>query len=299
MQKPPYRFAIIIASVFILTDAALWYGIIFDRAIAGPEVYFLDVGQGDSSLVLLPDRFQRVSPLADNFPHKIKILIDGGPPNGKVRKNLENIFPANDRYIDMAVISHPQLDHFGGFIDLFEKYDVGILVVGPAAGKGVYWEALRAVIEKRKIPVIVLSARSTITYGESQWEIISPDSGAAAKDINDLALVMKLESGGISALFTGDIGANTEVALAAAYDIDVDILKVSHHGSRFSSNGVFLKEVSPLISAIEVGKNSYGHPTEDALRRLAAVSSQIYRTDANGLIKVAYQNQQLKVFSER
>jgi len=288
MKKPPYRFVIIIVGIFILTDAVLWYGIIFDRTIAGPEIYFLDVGQGDSSLVLLPD----------NFSHKIKILIDGGPANGKVGKNLENIFPANDRYIDIAVISHPQLDHFGGFIDLFEKYDVGILAVGPAAGKGVYWEALREVIEKRKIPVIVLAAGSAITYGESRWKTISPESGTITKDVNDMALVMKLDSGGISALFTGDIGANTEAALAAAYDIDVDILKVSHHGSRFSSSGAFLKKVSPLVSAIEVGKNSYGHPTEDALRRLAAVNSQIYRTDINGLIKVAYQDQQLKVFSE-
>ena len=95
----------------------------------------------------------------------------------------------------------------------------------------------------------------------------------------------------------GDVGGETEKQIANKYDADIDILKVSHHGSKYSSNLEFLKKATPVISVIEVGKNSYGHPTNQALTRLADLGSQIYRTDQDGLVKITADDGKLRVFS--
>jgi len=83
------------------------------------------------------------------------------------------------------------------------------------------------------------------------------------------------------------------------FDIRADILKVGHHGSKYSSGDYFLKAVNPKISAIEVGKNSYGHPTKEVLERLASVGSQIFRTDQNSIIKLAIKGNEINIFKKR
>ena len=101
------------------------------------------------------------------------------------------------------------------------------------------------------------------------------------------------------ALFTADNDKKVENYLAGKYNLSADILKVGHHGSKTSSVAEFLKAVSPKISVIEVGKNSYGHPTKDALARLADIGSRIFRTDKNGIIKLVLNNNKVNVFAQK
>ena len=264
-------------------DMLIWFLILFPAPARGLEMYFLDVGQGDSSLIMLPGG--------------VKMLIDGGQPNGRLEKNLEKILPMSNRYIDLVMVSHPQLDHYGGLVEVLKNYKVGTILTSNQVSEQAAWQALEKVIREKGIRRIILAAGDKIKYQDSYFDILSPRQSDWAPDINDFSLVALLESGGLKALFTGDISAEKEKELAAKYDVDVDILKVSHHGSKFSSDSMFLKESSPAVSVIEVGKNSYGHPTGEALARLANFSLQIFRTDLNGMIKLILDNGKLTIYT--
>ena len=103
----------------------------------------------------------------------------------------------------------------------------------------------------------------------------------------------------IKVLFTGDIGEKVEKYLTNNFDITADILKVPHHGSKYSSSEEFLAAARPKISSIEVGKNSYGHPTDEVLNKLASIGSQIFRTDQNGTIKIVISENEINIFKKR
>ncbi len=285
MKQDRYKFLKIILGLLIVFDVLVWGLILFPAEAENLELYFLDVGQGDSSLVQLPGGVQA--------------LIDGGPVNGKAQAGLEKILAFNDRYIDLVIISHPQIDHFGGLIEILKNYKVGAVLTSGLAGQGEAWQELEKTIKERGIGRVVLATGDKIKYQDFQFDILSPQKSGWEKDVNDMGLVMLLSGGGTKALFASDIGVEKEKELADTYDLDVDILKVGHHGSKFSSSPEFLKEVSPLISIIEVGKNSYGHPTKEALARLGSVGSQIYRTDENGTIKLVLDKNQLRAYTIR
>jgi competence protein ComEC len=293
MQKDDYKFLKIILGVFVATDILVWGIILLPAKAKNLEMYFLDVGHGDGSLVILPRS------AGSGQAGGVKMLIDGGPINGKLEKNLEKILPANDRYIDLVAISHPQLDHFGGLIEVLKNYKVGAVITSGQTSQNSAWQELEKIIKEKRIRRIILIAGDKIKYQNSRFDILSPHPADLANDVNDMSLVAILNSGGIKAFFGGDISAEKEKQLANLYDIDVDILKISHHGSKFSSDPDFLKKASPLISVIEVGKNSYGHPTSQVLEKLKQISSQIFRTDLNGLIKITAENGKLKIYSRK
>ena len=99
--------------------------------------------------------------------------------------------------------------------------------------------------------------------------------------------------------FTGDIGAETEKKVILALTNGVDVLKIAHHGSRFSSSEEFLGALQPKLAMIEVGKNNYGHPTSDVLNRLKNIGASIFRTDRNGNVELAIDGRRIKVFAEK
>lgn len=284
MKKDFSKHIPVVLGIIVILDVMLWVSIFSYRGKTGEEIYFLDVGQGDSSLVLFDDG--------------VKLLIDGGPMNGRVEKNLEAILPAADRYIDLVMISHPQLDHFGGLLGLLNNYKIGAILTPSDEGESDAWKEFERLRKEKGIPRIFLSAGDRIIHSDAKFSILSPSSGAV-KDINDISLAGILEISGTKAFFGGDIGLKKEAELAGIYDLDVDILKVSHHGSKYSSDPEFLKEASPLISVIEVGKNSYGHPTKEALSRLGNVGSEIFRTDLAGFVKVFVENGKLQVYTQK
>lgn len=285
MRAPNKNIPWIILGLLILLDVFLWHSVLFSASGTATRYYFLDVGQGDSELII--------------FSSGAKLLIDGGPDN-KVVSQLGKILSATDRYIDLLLMTHPQLDHFAGFNDVVKDYGVGaILGTGRAAMISAYKDFM-GTVHTRNIPYIVLGAGDAIKFGDARLDVLSPNKkDAESPEMNDGCLVTMVTDGPHRALYTCDAGANIEEALVRAYNLSADILKVGHHGSRFSSSADFLSAVKPKIAIIEVGKNSYGHPTKDALSRLADAGARIFRTDLGGNILITFADNALKVYQEK
>ncbi len=269
-------------------DAFLWFAMVSGRPSSAASVSFLDVGQGDSELV--------------KFPGGATVMTDAGPTNA-VMASLEKAVPGR-RYIDVAVITHPQVDHFNGYNFLLDHYGVGAFVYNGRDDPGVAeWAALKNKIAAKHIPMITLAAGDSIHYGDDEIDIISPDAGfRESAELNDTGLVEMLKTPHFRALFTADIGLNVEDWLAASVpDLRADILKVPHHGSKYSSGEVFLRAVDPAVAVIEVGvKNTYGQPGAATLSRIASsTGAAIFRTDQNGTVEVSYDAGRLRVSREK
>lgn len=268
--------------VLISGNFFIWRGILFGEN-KNLELYFLNVGQGDSELI--------------SFPGGAQILVDGGP-DAKSLNELAKAMPGMDRRIELVIATHPEFDHFGGLIDVLENYEVGVMITNGRRGTAKAYSDFERVIAEKQIPVMQLFAGDKITYGSAELEVLWPTKTAAVgKKTNESGIVFMLKDRDLRALYTADIGFETEEILRRKYDLDADILKVGHHGSKYSTDKKFAEEVSPAISVIGVGKNSYGHPTEAALSRLASVSSQIFRTDNSGTIKLVFADGSLKAFA--
>ena len=277
-----HRYLYLTLLCLVILDALIWRLVLFPERHDDLELYFLDVGQGDSQLIL-----------SDG----VKVLIDGGQPNGKVLNALGKVLSVTERYIDLVIMSHPQLDHYGGLIDVAKNYEVGAFIGNGKKGEYAAYFELEKILKEKNIPMVALGEGDRIKYREAIFNVLNPSTKKLKdKELNETSLVIMLKKGGLKSLYTGDIGAKTEQELAKKYDLDAHILKISHHGSRFSSDLVFLKEVSPAMAAIGVGKNSYGHPTPQTLARLASIGSAVARTDKEGTIKVIYDGLNLKIY---
>ncbi|MDP1707331.1 MAG: lamin tail domain-containing protein, partial [bacterium] len=257
-------------------------GIIKTQA-ASDALYFLDVGQGDSQLLILS---------SENGGHAIKILIDGGKDKNILNAMDDALGNSNDKYIDLIILTHTDLDHMGGLIDIIKRYEVGAFISSGRESTSEAYGILKETLANRKIPTLALRQGDVIRYGDNRLAVLSPDRYLVeSKAVNEDGLVMMLkmddELGGTSALFTGDVGFPTENWLLDKKEpIYADILKVGHHGSKYSSGENFIATVRPLISVIGVGKNNYGHPATRVLETLELAGSRVYRTDKNGTVKV-------------
>lgn len=269
-------------------DILVWHTILFQLISPAKGIYFLDVGQGDAILVVSPEN--------------IKILTDAGF-NSRVRQNLEKILSPASRYLDLAVISHPQLDHFGGFRELLRSYEFGAFLWNGREAEGeaaAEWQELKTEIQKRGIPLIAVGGGDKIKIGEWQGKIISPDAELVRSgELNDTALVEFWQTPTFNFLLTGDIGAEVEKYLLPKQRQKVDILKVAHHGSKYSSTAEFLNLIQPRLAVISVGRsNRYGHPAPETLKRLRERGATIFRTDENGTVSIIAENNKLRVFLE-
>jgi competence protein ComEC len=276
--------ASLLLGALILVAIGLWGAVLSGHAATSEALYFFSVGQGDSSFVQLASGVQ--------------ILIDGGPSGKALLENLAQVMPAQDRYIDLVIMSHPQLDHFGGLIEVLKKYEVGAFLGSGRKGSIGEYKELHRQITAHAVPYIEVREGDVLALGDSKISILGPSpSEVLSGELNDTMVVALLETPTIKALYTGDIGFSNEERISKQYDIDVDVLKVGHHGSRFSSGENFLKKVAPAIAVIEVGKNTYGHPTKAALDRLAKYTKNIFRTDQQGSVKVVAEANTLSVFN--
>lgn len=288
MNKRRNSLGATILLLLIIFDFLVWHEIFSASRKNTPEVYFLDVGQGDAELLILPQG--------------VKILTDAGRDK-KIIPALAKIEVSSNKYIDVAIITHPQQDHFGGFLELLEYYNFGIFIVnGRDNPKANDWSSLIDKIKSKKIPLVVLGGGDKIKYQQNQIKILSPDKNLIqSAELNDTGLVQLIETPSFRALFASDIGESIENYLIKNNTLPkVDILKVAHHGSKYSSGINFLEFVKPKVAIIEVGEeNRYGHPAEIVLNRLKSAGSQIFRTDLNGTIKISAEQNKLKVFVDK
>jgi len=250
----------------------VWQGVLALQNKEYTQVYFLDIGQGDSQLIVLPSG--------------VKLLIDGGQ-NKEVLFELAKVIPDTDRYIDMVFMSHPQLDHYGGLKEVIDRYNIGAFVFSGILGSGEAWKEFEDKLVEKGISVVNLREGDRILNEENQLDVLWPRSSSLqSSDPNEDSLVLKLESQGVKFLFTGDIGVNTEEKLVELYDLDIDVLKVAHHGSRYSTSRIFLEEATPALSVIQVGENRFGHPTPTVIQKLYEFGSSVYRNDEDGRVLV-------------
>ena len=232
----------------------------------------LDVGQGDAIFIEAPNGNQ--------------ILIDGGPDK-KVLQELARVMPFYDRSIDVVLLTHPQMDHLAGLIDVLARFRVDYAVESGASHTIAEYAAWERAIDKEGAErVIARRGRRVWLARDIYFDVLSPEFIDMKGDPNETMVVVRLVYGKTSVLLTGDLTKKGEARMLRSGDeIASDLLKVAHHGSKYSSTAEFLRAVSPTIAAISVGaKNRYGHPTKETLARLASAGTKVLRTDTDGTV---------------
>lgn len=257
-------------------------------ALGGAEdlaIHFLDVGQGDASLIETP---------AGN------VLIDGGPSGRRVVAEIDKFLDYPDRTIDVVVMSHPNQDHIAGFVEVLKRYNVRLFVMsGVKYDTLASYQEIKRILQEKHIPILYAVAGEEFLLGGPKMKVLWPreplkDKYFPRKALNDTSIVARLSQDDFDALFTGDISAKVEERLASTVG-DIGVLKVAHHGSKYSSDIRFLRAVQPEIAAIGVGRNSYGHPAQETLDRLAAVGAKVLRTDLGGPVSIVINNGVVKI----
>lgn len=230
------------------------------------RVYCLDVGQGDSILVV-------------NNNQTMLIDASTNEMGSRVVKYLQDLGITR---IDYLVGTHPHEDHIGGLDNVIKNFDIGkIYMPKKSANTKTFQDVLNAISDK-KLKVTAPSIGDKFSVGNASCEVMSIMNDA--EDTNDCSIVIEMDFEGVKYLFTGDAG--TAVENSRSWN-QVDILKVGHHGSKTSSTKKFLNQIKPKVALISVGKgNDYGHPTEAALKRLNDIGAKIYRTDEDETIMV-------------
>lgn len=233
----------------------------------GLEVRFIDVGQADSALLLCDGE---------------SMLIDGGNV-----ADSDTIYTVLDYYgldyIDCVVCTHAHEDHVGGLSAALAKADVGVIYAPKTTANTKAYSNFAAKAEERGVEITHPSFGDSFGLGGSVVTFLGPVT-EDGKDLNNTSVVLKVEYGDVSFLFTGDAETEEEEEiLEAGADVSADVLKVGHHGSVTSTSYVFLREVMPKYAVISVGKsNDYGHPHEEVLSRLRDAGVKLYRTDMQG-----------------
>lgn len=243
------------------------------------RVTYLDVGQGDSTFVELPD--QKC------------MLIDAAEP--EYSKKIEDYIRSKGYdTIDYLVATHPHSDHIGGMSRLVDKFDVGAVYMPKVQTNTHVFEDLLTSIKEKHLKIKEAKA-DTLILKEDDLEIriVSPTDGHYS-DLNDYSAVLYMTYGNNSFLFMGDAEKKSENQIKEK--LQADVLKVGHHGSEYSSGTNFLKKVAPEYAIISCGKgNKYGHPDSDTLKNLKKIGSNIFRTDKQGNIVIVSDGSDLTV----
>jgi beta-lactamase superfamily II metal-dependent hydrolase len=247
-------------------------------------VHVLDVGQGDSILLEHGDD---------------TMLIDSGEI-GKGNEVVTYIKSEGIKSLDYVVATHPHSDHIGGMSVILNDFPIGHFVDSGYAYSSKTYENMLTTIDKKNIPFETPKRGDKINFTSGvDVQVLNPGGTYFTDDINQNSVVLKVTDGKITFLLMGDAGIEAENEIMKdGYNVDADILKVGHHGSRTASGAPFISAVSPDISVIEVGaENDYGHPHQNTLDRLHQVS-KVYRTDLDGTITVTTDGSSYSVSTE-
>lgn len=247
------------------------------------KVYFFDVGQGDSTLILSPDG--RTA------------LIDGGDSGTGLVQYLQNL---GIQRIDLMFATHPHADHIGGLVDVLNAMPVAQVVTSGEINTTSVFERFLDGIDRAGAEYVEAKRGDSIPFGNVSFQFLSP-AHLSPDNLNNSSLVLKFEIGKTTFLFMGDAEREIESELLGfGESLDVDILKVGHHASKSSSTPAFLNAVSPEIAMYSAGiGNSYGHPAPQTISALQAIGAAIYGTDQLGTILITISSDGYQVSSER
>jgi competence protein ComEC len=236
------------------------------------EVGFLDVGQGDAILV----KYGNKTMLVDGGP------IDAGPGLASYLKSQ------GVGAIDVLVSTHPHADHIGGLLTILGQFPVKVVYDSGIPHTTQTYEQYLTLIDQKNIRYIVPQRGDIIDLGAGlAVQVLSPPPGGiAGGDLNENSIVLQITFGATSFLLASDTGFPAEYAmLSSGFDLKSEVLKVGHHGSKYSSGTAFLKAIDPKYAVIEVGAgNPYGHPAPATVARLEKIGAKVYRTDRDGNI---------------
>ncbi len=259
-----------LGSLVRLTEPAVRY----ERCLA---VHFIDVGQGDSILI--------------ETPTGETMLIDAGE-RGNERTVTDYIDKYGDDTLEYIVATHPHSDHIGSMGSVINAFTVQNVLMPRLSQSSVpthsFYKDFLTAVKKSGAKTIAAKAGSTFSFGKGTCTVLSP--AAQSDDLNNMSVVLRLDWGGTSFLFTGDAETAVEKQLLGgkyADLLDADVLKLGHHGSSTSSSMMFLNAVSPQYSVISCGLgNDYGHPHRETMDKLAKLDTTVLRTDTMGSIRM-------------
>lgn len=278
------------------------------------HIFFCNVGQGDGAYI--------------RFPDGRDMVVDGGP-NDSILHCLGKHMPFWDRHITFVAMTHPQKDHMQGLVSVFERFTVDYFVRSDIDATTEGYKKFVDVIGRKKISEKFTVAGDHITVGATTLSFLWPSEeqiakrgnstrrplagqgdalknqenvlGSSVGELNDYSLVFFLRYGSFDAVFTGDADSHVEPHYTGSLlpDDQLELLKVPHHGSKTGMTQAFIDWLHPKLAVISVGKNNYGHPTDEALQLLRSVGANVFRTDQDGTIEVTSDGTHWRVKGEK
>jgi len=248
-------FSLIFLGIIILSFGELYAGNL--------KVHFIDVRQGDAMLIQYG---------GENY------IIDSGR-NLSSNKLIHYIDSVGVTTLNACLITHPDFDHYGEFEDLVESglFTIEKFIVNKDVYSSFYYDNLIDLLQTENIPVDSVDHENDLNWSMTT-DILSPNYYNGFTATNNNSIVIKMSLGEVDFLFTGDSVEDNNQYLLDTYDLDAEVLKVSHHGGIDGTSEAFLAEVTPIVSVITSGNNSYGHPSQTVIGLLEDISTLIYST---------------------
>ena len=249
---------------------------------ANVTIKFIDVGQGEAILIALPEK---------------TMLIDAGP-TGSAPKIAQVLHELGRDKIDYLVATHPDEDHIGGMADIISSTQIGTIYAPNKTNNTATYRKFLTAIQNNNLQITLAEAGTIIDQTDAyKLEILWPTKDANFPDTNDYSIIIKLTVGTKTFLFTGDAPTS---AILDANPGHIDVLKLSHHGSRTGTNEQLIRKLSPTYAVLSYAlDNSYGHPMQSVLNALHKHSVEIWGTGANGTITITCDGTTIDISSEK
>ena len=277
-----YIILILLLSSFFYTFFSYVQKNFFQVSNHNLRFHFIDVGQGDSSLIITPNGKT--------------ILIDAGD-EAHAKKVVSYIRELEIEKLDLVIATHPDADHIGGMDKVIKNFDIGVFAMPDVSAKTNQYKQIQRELKAKKMKAIRLYQSDEVQIDDDiDFEILSPVKGKKYDDTNEYSIVAKIVYKDTSFILMGDATMENEVDIINNVpDIDIDVLKLGHHGSSTSSSDYFITKTSPKIAIISCGKNNkYGHPHQEVMRVLKKHGVTPYRTDEMGDIVITSDGKEIK-----
>lgn len=277
-----YVILILLLSSFFYTFFSYVQKNFFQVSNHNLRFHFIDVGQGDSSLIITPNGKT--------------ILIDAGD-EAHAKKVLSYVREQGIEKLDLVIATHPDADHIGGMDKVIKNFDIGVFAMPDVSAKTNQYKQIQRELKAKKMKATRLYQGDEVQIDDDiDFEILSPVKGKKYDDTNEYSIVAKIVYKDTSFILMGDATMENEVDIINNVpDIDIDVLKLGHHGSSTSSSDYFITKTSPNIAIISCGKNNkYGHPHQEVMRVLKKHGVTPYRTDEMGDIVITSDGKEIK-----